>query len=565
MELNVNFMNNRQYLIFGLAILLLCPQLFAMYSSEDITWKGFVEIFLDKQNFDLNNEIKGSIFVNNFEEYPIIGGRLVLQIVEIKSNQPNDFLKENIIYETSVNDIWVIPSYGKKIEFNLPKLNGGNYRLDTYFWVLKSKMVGSSAILYNPISKNFSVNGTEKSKVVILRDKTFFGNNVTGQVGFPAESEKEFSGKVFIKNESTQEKKDLTLILSTCDWASAFCDDNLQTKEFKINNILAGSEKEIDVSLIAPKIPSAYEINIKLIDDGAIESIYKNRVIVTGGTAKLRKIFMSGIENENYSFTATFTGSPDHFTNPTFENFEVKFELYNKEKKIEEGVEIINKLDSTELDSKYFKVNSKEFDKACILIEKEGTIYEKECFQIDLKEIKDNYESVYPTPIDVSWKYTPENELLEITLKKDLINAKIILLAEDKTIFEETIVGKINKYSTTFSTPRRTILLLVDDLDALTQQSFTLSLDPKVDLTKNVTEDFNKEKTICPGKICASEFVCTGQSYNTDEGVCCPTECIKQTEYNSQESLIPNILFVSIIFLIIAIFIASSTFKKVRK
>ena len=82
----------------------------------------------------------------------------------------------------------------------------------------------------------------------------------------------------------------------------------------------------------------------------------------------------------------------------------------------------------------------------------------------------------------MEWNYNEDNEVLEIVLK-DLINAKIILLSEDRTILKK-VVGKVNKYSTTFSTPKRTILLLVDDLDALIQQSFTLSLDPKVDLTK---------------------------------------------------------------------------------
>ncbi|NMA44610.1 MAG: hypothetical protein GX950_02255 [Candidatus Diapherotrites archaeon] len=558
-------MNYKKYLVFGLVILLLCPQFFAMYTSEDITWNGFVEIFFDNETFDSSSEITGSIFVNNIEDYPIIGGRLVLQVVEINPNQSNDSLKENIVYETSVDNIWIIPVYGKKIEFKLPKLSGGNYRLDTYFWVLKSKMVGSSAILYNPISKNFSVKGPEKSKVVILRDKTYFGNNVKDQVGFPAIGGKEFSGKIFIKNESSKEKKDLSLIVTICDWASAFCNEEIITKEIKINNILANEEKEIDVSLIAPKIPSAYEINLKLVGDGSIESIYKNRVIVTGPTAKLRKIFMTGIENENYGFTATFTGSPDHFTYPVFENFEIKFELYNLNKKLEEKSETINKLSTTELDSKYFKVDSKEFDKACVLITKENIVYEKECFEINLKELKNSYESVYPTLVDVEWNYNEDNEVLEIVLKKDLINAKIILLSEDRTIFEKKVVGKVNKYSTTFSTPKRTILLLVDDLDALIQQSFTLSLDPKVDLTKSVADDFSQEKTICSGSMCPNGYICSGQTYNTDEGVCCPTECIKQTEYDSQESLIPNILFVSIIFLVIAIFVAFSTFKKVKK
>jgi hypothetical protein len=185
-------------------------------------------------------------------------------------------------------------------------------------------------------------------------------------------------------------------------------------------------------------------------------------------------------------------------------------------------------------------------------------------FSIDLKELRKNYEAAYPKLVEVSWNYSQENELLKITLKKEVINAKIILLSDDKTIFEEKVIGKLNEFSTTFSTPKRTILLIVDDDDALMQQSFTLTLDPRVDLTKENESIEDNDKTFCPEKICTGNLVCSGQTYLTDEGACCPTECISLVE-SGESNLIPNILFLSIIIFIVAIFVVSSTFKKVKK
>lgn len=555
---------NYKILIGFLAITLLLPATFAaMYSNSDVSWKGFVEIFLEKDSFNENEDIKGSVLISNYENSSLIGGRLVLQVVEGEYDYPSQFTKENIIYENSIEDIWLIPIYGKKVDFVIPKINSGNYRIDAYFWVLKSKMVGSNSILYNPISKELKINGEQTKRVVIQRDKTNF-EGLIGQEGFPIGPGKEFTGKVFIKNESNLEKKDLVLEISMCDWSVAFCNENtVIKKQIKIGNLASQEEKEIQVKLTAPIIPSAYEINMEINSNGIIESIYKNRAIVTGGTAKLRKIFMTRIENENYGFTATFTGSPDHFTNPDFENFELIFELYNLDKKIEEKKEQITLIKSIELQSSFFKIDSKEFDKACIIIEKDKLIYEKECFSIKLKELKEMNEQVYPKLVNVSWEYDQEKELLEIILKKEVINAKLILLSEDKTIFEEEVFGKIQKYSKTISTPKKTIILIVDDKDALIQQSFTLTLDQKVDLTQNA--DYNEEENIiCSGQICQEGFTCNGPSQITPQGTCCFNECVKTIEYN-EEKLIPNILFVSIILFIIAIFIVSSTFKKVKK
>lgn len=555
---------NYKILIVFMAVLLFLPlNTAANYSNSDISWKGFVEIFLDKDKFNENEDITGSVLISNYENNSLIGGKLVLQVVEGEYNYPSQLTNENIIYENSIKDIWLIPVYGKKIDFVIPKLNSGKYRIDAYFWVLKSKMVGSNSILYNPISKELEIIGEQTKRVVIQRNKTNF-EGVVGQEGFPIGPEEEFEGIVFIKNESNSEKKDLVLEVSLCDWSIVFCDQNtIIKKQIKIGNISAQEEKEIQIKLNAPTIPSAYEINMELKSNGVIESIYKNRVIVTGGTAKLRKIFMTGIENENYGFTTTFTGSPDHFTNPNFENFELNFEIYNLDEKIEEKIETIQLIKSEELQSKFFKINSKEFDKACIIIQKNKVVYEKECFSIKLKELKEMNNQIYPKLVGVSWNYDQEKEELEITLKKEIINAKLILLTEDKTIFEEEIFGKLDKYIKSVKVPKKTIILIVDDEDALIQQSFTLTLDQKIDLTQNI--DYNKtENTICSGQICQEGLTCNGSTQVTSQGSCCFGECVKIAEY-TEEKLIPNILFISIILFIIAIFIVSSTIKKVKK
>lgn len=548
-----------------LAVLLFCQQVFAIYTTNDITWDGIIKIDVDKTSFSSDENITGKAYINNIEDYPLIGGRLILNISEGAYNYPSQFAKDNILSEYSIDNIWVLPNSQKEISFSIPNINGGgNYRVDAYFWVLKSKMVGSSSILFGPISKNFSINSNPIKKVVIQRDKTFFGENIIGPQGFPSKPLSEFSGKVFIKNEANYEKKNLVLLVSTCDWASAFCKTSEKTK-ITIGNIKSGEEKEIEVKMISPKIPSAYEINLELLSNEGTESIYKSRIIVTGGTAKLRKIFMNGLRDENYSFNITFTGSPDHFTKPKFENFDITLEIFSSNKSLEKYNEKIDKIDTDELISKFFKIDSKDFDKACATIMKDGEIYEQECFDIDLNSIRAAYKSKYPTVVKVKWNYDEKNNLLKVDLEKKIINSRIIILFGDETIVEDNFSEEINSITRSYTVPKETLILIVDDFDAKKQQVIELLLNKKTDLSKTSEIDENLRKSNCTGIICESGYVCNQKTYESIQGNCCTGTCVEETKFGDVEKMIPLITIIAFILLIVSIFFVSNTYKKVKK
>lgn len=554
--------------LMGLFFVLLFSMVFSL-SPSDLIWNGFVQVNFDKPQFDLNEEITGSIYLNNAEDFPLIDGRIVLQIVQGTYEYPSQFSNDNIVNETKISDIWVLPNSMKQIDFVLPAQKSGNYRLDVYSWVLKSKFVGSSSILYNPISANFSVKGNEEKRVIINRAKTVFGpNNIVGPVGFPINAGSNFSGKVVVKNESGKAQSDLELVVSLCDWAIVFCDTPTENK-FVVPFLAIGEEKTIDVSLVAPELSSAYEINLVLKKGNDIESIYKSRVIVSGPTTEARKVFITGLDTKEYNISVVISGSPDHFSAPSFDNFSLGVELFEDETKKEEKYINIDSIAFGQIMSKNFSLSSKSFDKVCIVAKKSGKEYEKECFNVDLKSIEESYEAELAFPVNVVWDYSEEISSLKIVLTKALINAKIKVLDGEDIIFEEELKDKLSKTESYLPVDKKNLILVVDDLDVKKQQVFDIRLDKTTDLSEIVSpvtidEEGNFIDTHCYSNICEEGFVCSGTSFKTAQGDCCNANCIPVFEKQIEE-IIPFVVILSILIALIALVVVVSTYNRVRK
>jgi len=419
-------------------VLLFCTSVLAL-SPSDLTWNGLGQIHLDKSTYDANEPITGSVYLSNLESFPIVSGKIIFQIAQGDYVYPSQESADNLVEEAFISDIWALPNSTKKIDFVLPAQRSGDYRLDIYAWVVKSKLIGSSSILYNPISKSFSVKGTAEKRVVIDRKKTVFGSKDTvGPVGFAVNLDEEFNGVVVVRNDSGKAQKNLELEISMCYWAIPFCDDP-ETFKFPVENLSVNEEKQIDVNLLAPLLSSAYEINIVLKSEKGIESMYKNRIIVMGPTAEARKVFLKGLGTKNYSISVVFAGSPDHFSNPVFENFTVATEALVSGKVIERKTADVFSLATGEIINQDFPLNSKFFDEVCVKAEKAGIVYEEECFSVDLEAIENAYDDKLALPVSVSWNYLENNSSLEIKLRKALINARIILLDGENTIYEEQI------------------------------------------------------------------------------------------------------------------------------
>jgi len=550
------------------ALILLCCTVFAETTQINFEWQSMTTIVLDKETFMDNEPITGKIFFNNLEKYPSLGTKIVLHLAKGEYYYPSQLnSNENILEEKIFNMDFVLPLSGKEVSFSLTNPGKGDFRVDTYIWVVKSKAGGASNIFYNPSIKNFSVSGVEKEKAVINRALTKF-NGVVGPLGFPVTAGSKFKGIVVIDNNTSIKKSNLVLGIKLCEWASAFCENVTETK-FVVSPMQINEQGFVEVELIAPKLPSAYEISIVLYDGTLIESIYKNRVIVSGGTAKVRKIFLNGIEDRNYSINVIIMGSPDHFSYPDFDNFESKLEIFDGEKVIEEKSISIEKIKTGDIFEEKYLVDANYFTKFCAKIIKENIVYENECFKVDLNKLLTEYEAQHPTPIDIKWNYDEFSKNLSITLKRSNINVQVRLFDSDQTYFKEMIKTQ-GEYSTNIQIEKMNLFLAVNDFDLKVQQLIPLNLallssDAIIygDTTDPNANMITQKK--CSGVICSENTVCSAKTELTIEGDCCYSECVSNNISSDESITIPLILWVALIVLILAIVMIYEVTKKRRK
>lgn len=540
------------------------------YTLDDLTWEGYISVNLDKTIFNPDEEVKGHLIIENGEHKPLLGQRIILQLAKGEYDYPSMLANDNIIFEQLFEDNWILPRTIKKIEFNLGQLNPGEYHLDVYSWVLKTMFVGSDAILYNPVTINFKVSGeNEETEIYINRKLTNFGKEKSiGPNGFPVEAGQKFSGEVYITNQTTTEKNNLTINIEICDWSKSFCNGELFdsekekiSKTISVSKLLGKKDNKIDVELTAPLIPSVYEISITLKENEKILSIYKNRVIVTGGTSKIRKVLFGGLENKEYSLEVLFAGSPDHFTYPDFENFNLKMSVFNNEKLINEKEENYSKITTGEVKSNLFKIEEKEFDRICIEINKDNIIYDKECFSINLEGIQKDYDEKHPELMDIKYNYNSTTEELTLTLTKKVlneINGRIRILKENNTTLINEVINHKGIFEKNYLLNKENYTLMIDDFDSKRQKVIYLNLSE----TDSFARDENNLNS-CGGIICPSGTVCDSKTYNSSEGDCCTTNCIPSIESSGVLGIltIPLIFWIGVILLIFSGIILFNTLK----
>ena len=553
--------------------LLLAPTL--AYTYTDLEWNDSFILHLDKASYAAGEPITGSVSIADSESYPIVAQKIVLQLAQGTYYYPSQDSTDNILAEQYIQDIWVLPKSMKRVQFSIPSPGAGSYRVDAYSWVLKSKFWGASSIFLNPISQTFSVAGTPSAgNASIQKKSTVFGAEgkamVAGPIGFPVDAGGTIDGKVFITNGSSETKGSLKLLVSMCDWAIVFCDAP-QEKSFDVPSMAPGETKEVDLELTAPAIPSAYEINMKVMNGSKIESIYKSRAIVTGGTAKLRKIFISGLADKKYSVSALMTGSPDHFTNPTFESFSVTAEAYSAGQKIEEHSLDYAKIGMDDILDANFTLDAKMFDRICMIVKKGGTEYEKECFSVPLTDIQGAYDAAHPELVKVDYAYNEAQKELKVTLtKKTLpVNARIRIFTSDQTLFEDEAKGGYS-FTKTYGLEKEDITMTVDDFDAKMQQVFTLNLalGSKTQLAVDTSAEAQQSAMAsCAGSVCGEGMACSVAVYNSSQGACCPAVCAPAVSSSGQLSVadVPLIVWVAVLMAILAAGISFSVFAKVRK
>lgn len=545
------------------------------YSADDLKWNGFINVYLDKASFSDSENISGRIAITNQEDYPIVGASLVFQLGQGEYAYPSASANDNIVSESSIGDIWVLPKSIKTIEFSLPKQFAGNYHLDVYSWVLKSKFVGSNSIFLSPQSISLAVTGSNGSseaayeRAVIVRNETVFSSSDgsgIGPDGFPAKAGSQITGKVVVQNNSKSGKSALKVVVSLCDWSNVFC-TSAEEKEFSVPSLSAGDKKTVDVSFNAPNIPSAYEINIKLVGPNGIESIYKNRMIVSGGTAKVRKVLIDGLADSNYSVKVLYSGSPDHFSNPTFENFSAFLEVFDENKQLEEKRSDISSIGPDEIKDVVFGISSYPFSKLCAGFEKQGVKVEEECFSVPLKALEEAYAARYPEMVKATWSYDESAQEFSLNLSKPRtknLDLRIRIFGEEGTVLLESIKQQ-SPFNKTFSLPKENLTLLVDDFNAKRQLVIPLALDKSALLDATNTGN-QLSQQVCAGKVCSANESCTAATYASAGGACCTSECASSISSEQPFVLLslPLITWVAIFVAALAIMVLVSVLSRLR-
>ncbi|MBT4870709.1 MAG: hypothetical protein HON47_03990 [Candidatus Diapherotrites archaeon] len=559
-------MNRKLVIIIGL--ILLASFVFSEgLQPSDLAWNGAMSVTLDKETFMDGETITGHVRIANKEEYPIIGGILVLQIAQGEYEYPSQSVtNDNVLFEKTIKDIWVLPNTVKDIDFNLGIVQGGEYRADAYLSVLRSKHTGASWIFMSPLSKEFNVEGEEYKRLQIFRPLTNF-NGVRGPVGFPVEGGEEINGEIFITNETGEDRDSLQIGITICDWSTGFCEK--EETLFDIGTIKANQTDPVNVKVKVPTIPSAYAINIKLYNGDIIESIYKSRVIVAGGTAKLRKMLINGFKEKDYSLLTIFSGSPDHFNYPPFNNFSLGMKIYSNTILIQEEKVDINNIDTSEIKQQDFDIKNNIFDRVCLEITKQSVLYDEFCFDVELEAIQEAYDLEYPEIVQVDWSYNEELTELTLALNKSIsINSRVRIIHNNQIIFEDSVTNA-SEYEKIIFIQRDNMVMLVDDFDAKNQQTINLNLaldKDEVEIVENgVVESSGTTTITCSDKICDNGFVCDGESYASLQGTCCKSTCVPAIESEGFNLLgIPFIFWIAIIILLAAIAVVGTTVQKVK-
>lgn len=544
-----------------------------VFSSSLISfeWDELTSIELDKKEYELNEPITGKIIFANLEEFPSLGTKIVLHLAQGTYDYPSQLNNlDNIISEKIIDMDFVLAGAKKEAVFSFENPGSGDFRLDGYVWVVKSKALGASNIFYYPVSKNFVVKGdNEKQRLVINRKLTVF-EETSGPVGFLINPSEEFTGKIVINNPTTQEKNNIVVGLKVCEWASPFCDEK-EEKRFEVNNIPSNGQGYVNVNLIAPSIPSAYEISINLYSGEELESVYKNRVIVKGGTAKIRKIGLGGIADRNYSINMVMLGSPDHFTYPEFEDFDLKVLLYNENNLILEENIKIEKISAGESIFQEFNFDKDMFSKICYLISKNNVTYDEGCFELDLNQILYEYELLHPPKIEVEYNYDEFSKNLELELTKKSVtglrefNARIKLIDSDKSYYSKTIENQ-SYFKENILIEKMDLFLVIDDVNLKQQQVIPINLKTKGNDIYGESLDSQSNLVSgkkCSGKVCPVNHVCDSKTELTIDGECCYTNCVESGVFSIENLIqIPLITWIALILMIVAIVITFEAIKK---
>lgn len=553
------------WLAFAFVLLLfLC----SVSAAEDLFYNGSLHVELNKPEFAPGESIEAKITLLNLESIPIAEAYAVVELVHggqyYYPSQSSD--ADNVFVEEKISGLNLAPNSSVTVPFSykLPAdLQPGSYRMDVYAKTNKTHIVGAPHIFAAPSSVNFSVagKGGQFPGALFVRTKTEF-HNFTGPIGPGISPGESIQNNVFVKNISSQDLSNLTLAVGLCEWDDTSCASFDSSATEKIALLKAGEEKAISVQLAAPKMPDAYAIRLELRDaDGRLLSLYRNRSIVYGPTAKIHKLSIS-----DYSFKKGDSGridllvgpSPDHYNEPTFTDFTLKAWIENiRDRNVvvfTEQLQIASIASATaELKSETFSFTALadlDLFKVCALIEKDGVQHEFYCYVVDASKFP---AKVQKSEIAVKWDYDYDKRKLNLFFSNEVeavkeISASFMLMdfAANDLVANKMLEGKspLNDYIAV--EPGNFVLIL---------NNFATGKQQRIDINLKETAQAASLKTCAEqgGTMCSANQICENSTASAESGLCCLTAC--KGRVSTSPLALPWEQFYSIVFWIAIILV----------
>ena len=294
--------------------------------SDNPFFSGDVFFSLDQGSYAAGETLRTNITVANMEDFPLVGCRLVIDIVEggPEHEYPSQLSdSDNVFYEDLISGIDLGPNSKKttSYEYTLPEdLKPGSYRFEVYLENERTTVVGVPSIFVSPKYEVFQVTGTGGFPYArILRNETVFLNE-SGPVGVPVNASSTVAGSVSVENGLSSESV-FFLNVTVCEWDDVGCsgDSILFNKVYNISSP-PHANSTAQVGFDAPARPEAYSVRLELMDpSGRLMSLYRSRIIVLGETARIRKIATDDFyykAGQKGSIKVVVGPSPDHYTSP---------------------------------------------------------------------------------------------------------------------------------------------------------------------------------------------------------------------------------------------------------
>lgn len=429
-----------------LSVIFCASTAFALENHNLMFWNGDMQIFLNKNVYSAGENLKATIRISNGENYFITDGKIVIEIVygcdtPTYPAQVSDC--DDVIYEKVLRDIHIPPKGNREINFSysLPQdLREGTYRVDAYFTANRAPVKGIHFIFLPGAYQDFRVENTagDYPSLKILRTKTVF-NGERGQVAAPVQPGGVINGTVWVEAlDDSAIGKNYMLRLRLCSWDDTNCDGYNLTKRFYLDSKV----QSIWVKMKAPTKPDAYAIRIEIVDEnGRLQSLYRSRIIVTGITAKIRKVQLASVvlrKGTPTELNVLVGTSPDHYTEPEVRNVVCAVKITDKpsEKLVFTGKKTIEKLSSKDniifvplsfsitpnTDTKNFRV--------CIELRSEaGKLFDKYCFDVNANDYKDVLLPDYSAKL---LKYFENNRtaVLEVCARYSIIDKDANIMAD---------------------------------------------------------------------------------------------------------------------------------------